>query len=47
MIDVFKEQMHKSLKEIQENAIKPEKEINKTAQDLKTEREAIKKLRES
>ena len=43
MIEAFKEEMNKSLKEIQENTIKQVKEMNKTVQDLKMEIEAIKK----
>ena len=43
MIETFKEEMNKSLKEIQENTIKQVKKINKIAQDLKVEIEAIKK----
>jgi hypothetical protein len=43
MIGAFKEEMNKSLKEIQENTIKQMKEMNKTVQDLKIEIEAIKK----
>ena len=35
MTEAFKEEMNKSLKEIQENTIKKVKEINKTVQDLK------------
>ena len=35
MIEVFKEEMNKFLKEIQENTIKWEKEMNKILQDLK------------
>ena len=44
MIEVFKEETNKSLKEIQESTIKHEKEINKTVQDLKMKIEAIKKI---
>lgn len=44
MIEVFKEEMNKSLKEIQENTNKQFKEMNKTVQDLKMEMEAIKKI---
>ena len=43
MTEAFKEEMNKSLKEIQENTIKQVKEMNKTVQDLKMEIEAIKK----
>jgi hypothetical protein len=43
MREAFKEEMNKSLKEVQENTIKQVKEINKTIQDLKMEIEAIKK----
>lgn len=43
MIETFKEEMNKSLKEIQENTIKLVKEMNKTVQDLKREIEAIMK----
>jgi hypothetical protein len=35
MIKVFKEEINKSLKEIQENAIRLVKKMNKSAQDLK------------
>jgi hypothetical protein len=43
MTEAFKEMMNKSLKALKENAIKQVKEINKTAQDLNVETEAIKK----
>ena len=43
MIEAFKEEMNKFLKEIQENTIKQVNKINKTVQDLKMEIEAIKK----
>jgi hypothetical protein len=43
MIEAFKEEINKSLKNIQENTIKHMKEMNKTVQDLKVEIEAIKK----
>ena len=43
MIEAFKEEMNKSLKEIQKNTIKQVKEMSKTVQDLKMETEAIKK----
>jgi hypothetical protein len=43
MIKAFKEDINNSLKEIQENTIKQVKEMNKMAQDLKMEIEAIKK----
>ena len=35
MVGFFKEEMNKSLKEIQENTVKQVKEVNKTVQDLK------------
>ena len=41
MIDILKEEMNKFLKEIYENTSKQLKEINKTVQDLKMERESI------
>jgi hypothetical protein len=41
--EVFKEKTNKSIKDIQENTIKHVKETNKTVQDLKTGRKAIKK----
>jgi hypothetical protein len=41
-IEVFKEEMNISLKEIQENTIKQMKEMNTTLEDLKMEIEAIK-----
>lgn len=44
MIEDFKEETNKSLKDIQENIIKQVKEINKTVQDLKAAVEAIKKI---
>jgi uncharacterized protein Yka (UPF0111/DUF47 family) len=45
----FKEEMNRSLKEIQEYTIKQVKEIKKTVQDLKTKTETIRnhKLRQS
>ena len=43
MIEAFKEEMNKSLKEIQENTIKQMKGINKTVKDLKLEINTIKK----
>lgn len=43
MIEAFKEEMNRSLKEIQENTIKQVKEVNKTVQDLKMKIKAIKK----
>ena len=43
MLEAFKEDINNSLKEIQENTIKQVKEMNKMAQDLKMEIEAIKK----
>jgi hypothetical protein len=42
MIEAFKEEMNKSLKEIQENTIKQMKERNKTVQELKMEIETKK-----
>ena len=44
MIEAFKEEMNKPLKEIQENAIKQVK-MNKTVQDLNMERESMKKAK--
>ena len=44
MIEAFKEETHKSHKEIQENKIQQMKERNKTVQDPKMEIEAIKKM---
>jgi hypothetical protein len=41
MIDILKEEMNKFLKETYENTSKQLKEINKTVQDLKMERESI------
>jgi hypothetical protein len=35
IIEAFKEDIHNSLKKIQENAIKQVKEINKMVQDIK------------
>ena len=43
MIESFKEDINNSLIEIQENAGKPVKELNKAIQDLKGEVETIKK----
>ena len=43
MIEALKEEVNKSLKDIQENTVKQGKEINKTVQDLKMEIESIKK----
>jgi hypothetical protein len=43
MIEVFKEEMNESLKEIQGNKIKQVKERNKIVQELKIEIEAIRK----
>jgi len=43
-IEVFKEEMSKSLDEIQENTIKQVKKMNKTVQNMKTEIVAIKKI---
>ena len=40
MIEAFKEEMNKSLKEIQENTIKQVKEMSKAVKDLKVEIEA-------
>jgi uncharacterized protein YllA (UPF0747 family) len=42
-VETLKEETHKSFKEIEENAIKQVKELNKTIQDLKVERETLKK----
>jgi hypothetical protein len=39
----FKEEMNKSLEEVQETTNKQVKETNKTLQDLKVEIEAVKK----
>ena len=44
IIEAFKKEMNKFLKEIQENIIKQVKEMNKTVQDVKMETEAIKKV---
>ena len=43
VICTFKEEINKSLKEIQENTCKQMKEINKTVQDLKMKIKVIKK----
>jgi predicted nucleic acid-binding Zn-ribbon protein len=43
LIESFKEDISNSLKEIQENAGKQVKELNKAIQDLKVEVETIKK----
>ena len=43
MIEVLKEEITKSLKDIYENTNKQWKEMNKTVQDLKVEIESIKK----
>jgi hypothetical protein len=43
MIDDFKEEINKSLREIQKITIKHVKEMKKTVQDIKTKIEAIKK----
>lgn len=43
MIKFLKEKIKKSLKEIQENTDKQQKEMNKTVEDLKLEIESIKK----
>ena len=43
MIETFREEANKSLKDIQENAIKMVKGINKIVQVLKVEIQAIKK----
>jgi hypothetical protein len=43
MVEVLKEKMQNSLKELQENTTKQVKELNKTIQDLKMEIETIKK----
>jgi hypothetical protein len=43
MIYLFQKEIDKSLKEVQENTVEQEIEINTTAQDLKMEVEAIKK----
>jgi phenylalanyl-tRNA synthetase alpha subunit len=42
-VETLKEETQKSLKELQENTIKQGKELNKNIQDLKMERETIKK----
>ena len=42
-VQALKEETQKSLKELQENTIKQAKKMNKTIQDLKMERETIKK----
>jgi hypothetical protein len=42
-VAAFKEETQKSLKELQENEIKQETELNKAIQDLKMEIETIKK----
>ena len=42
MIEAFKEELNKFIKEIQENIIKQVKEMNETVEDLKMEIEAIK-----
>lgn len=44
MIEVLKEELTKSFKEIYENTNKPWKKMNKTVQDLKVEIESIKKI---
>ena len=44
MIETFKKEMNKPLKEIQENTIKQVKEVNKTVQDMKMKIEEIKKM---
>lgn len=43
MRKAFKEEMNKSLEEVQETTNKQVKETNKTLQDLKVEIEAVKK----
>jgi predicted transcriptional regulator len=43
MIEVFKEEINESLKEIQENTTKQVKDMHKTIQDLKMEIKVIKK----
>jgi chromosome segregation ATPase len=43
MMEDYKEDINKSLKEIQENTSKQVKDLNKTIQDLKMEIETIKK----
>ena len=43
MMEDYKKDINNSLKEIQENASKQVKELDKTIQDLKTEVETIKK----
>lgn len=37
MVEAFKEEVNKSLKDLQENTIKQVNKINKTVQDLKVE----------
>jgi hypothetical protein len=44
MIEAFKGEMNKSLKEIQENTFKQVKDMNKTVQDLKIQIDAINKI---
>jgi hypothetical protein len=44
MIEFFKEEMNKPVKEIQENKTKQVKEMNKITQDPKIETEAIKNM---
>ena len=46
IIEAFKEEMNKFLKEIQENIIKQVKEMNKIIQDLKMETEAKRKYKQ-
>lgn len=46
MIKIFKMEISKSLKETEKNTIKQVREMNKTAQGLKMEIEAIKKWRQ-
>ena len=41
MIEAFKEELNKSVKEIQDNTIKQVKEMSKTVQDIKMEIEAV------
>ena len=43
-LESFKEETQKCLRELQENNTKQEMEVNKTMQDLKRERETIKKI---
>ena len=43
IIESFKENINNSLKEIEENTGKQDKELNKVIQDLKVEIETIKK----